>query len=62
MGKHPQARVARLRLGQPAGCRIAAAVVDIYDLELAVALERGMDFGEQRQDVLGFVAHRDDDR
>jgi len=40
---------------------VGAAVVDIDDL-VGDGGQRGADFGNERGDVGGFVAHRDDDR
>ena len=60
MRQRPQARMQLLRLRQPHRRRIAAAIVNIDDLELPPALKRGVDLREQRQDVLRFVADGDD--
>ena len=40
---------------------VGAAIVD-EDHFVGAALQRGVDFARQRLDVLGFVAHRHDDR
>ena len=42
--------------------RIRAAIIDVDDLEVGGAIQRGMDFRKQRQDVFCLVAHRDNDR
>jgi len=62
MRQHPQPRIQLLRLRQPRRRRVAAAVVNIDDLELPPALERSVDLHEERQDVLCFVADGADDR
>ena len=66
MAEDPQARVTLHGFGEPLRRGVAAAVVHVEHLEIARvrcdALQRGVDFGEQRQDVLLLVAHRDDDR
>ena len=53
---------ALLHLGRkPLGGRIRRAVIDVDDFIGPSAIERGGDFGDQRADVLGLVAHGDDD-
>ena len=48
--------------GEPLGGRIGGAVIDIDDLIGPSAVERRGDFGDQRRDVSGFVAHGNNDR
>ena len=62
MAQHAQAGKASLGLAQPGRRGIGRTIVQIDDLELPAALEGGVDFLDQREDVLRFVANRHDDR
>ena len=42
--------------------RVTAAIIDINDLIIDAAVERGGNLGDERRDIAGFVLDRDDDR
>src|SRR6266516_3205434 len=49
---------------QPSQFRLRAvgrAVIDVDELESEILVERGGDLVNQRRDIIGFVAHRNDD-
>src|SRR3954451_14935057 len=46
---------------EPLACRIGRAIVDVDDLIGPAAIQRSRDLGDQRRDVVGFVAHGNDD-
>src|SRR6266702_8935913 len=61
MAKLPQMVPLRHDRREPVAGRIRRAVVDIDDLVGPAAIERGGDLLDQGRDVVGFVAHGNDD-
>src|SRR5215813_15306566 len=57
-----QPRTARHQLAQFGVRAVGRAVVDVDDLKADVLAECGRDLVDQRGDVTGLVAHRNDDR
>ena len=62
MADQPQPGEAAGEAGDLGGGRVGAAVVDIDDLIVERAIQRGADLGDERRDILGLVAHGNDDR
>jgi hypothetical protein len=62
MADQTQRRISRLQGADALDRVVATAIIDINDFEGDQPVKRGMDFGHQRRNVLGFVLDRDDDR
>ncbi len=61
MADDAQFRGGRLQLVQALQGGVARGVVDVHDLEVDDAAQRGHDLADQRRDVVLLVEHRDDD-
>ena len=59
--QHAQFGELRLRRGQHGQRVVAAQVVDVDDLEIDLAAQRGGNFAEQRDDIVTLVVHGHDD-
>ena len=62
MPHQPQPRQLYLEIADFGGGHIRAAVIDIDDLVINEAVERGGNLGDQRGDIAGLVLDRNDDR
>jgi len=62
MPHQPQPRQRYLKAADFGGGHIRAAVIDIDDLVINEAVERGGNLGDQRGDIAGLVLDRNDDR
>jgi hypothetical protein len=60
MAQQPHAAAGHRRAHR-GGRVVAAAVIDVDDLVIGVAVESGADLGDERRDVRRLVARGDDD-
>ena len=62
MGQDAKIVLDRARLREARGRRVGAAIVDVENFIARTVRQRGPDFPDQRQYIVGFVLYRDDDR